>query len=149
MEAEEAEEAFSKAVGAIGRRERTSRQIRELLTARGFAAPAVEGAVARLEDIGAIDDGRYARLFAEDKRELEGWGPERIRATLADHGVAHGLIDAVADVESREEQLERAIGLIEGREDLGTDGGRRRALAFLARRGYGSELCYDAIRRVA
>ncbi|UJA20133.1 RecX family transcriptional regulator [Thermoleophilia bacterium SCSIO 60948] len=133
----------------IGRRERTERQVRDHLASRGFDEAALEDAVARLIEIGALDDARYARLFAEDKRELEGWGPERIVATLVDHGVARSVIDRSVELEDREDQLERAAGLLASRGDLDTDAGRRRALSFLARRGFEAELCYDAIRRAA
>lgn len=133
----------------VGRRERTERQVRDHLTSRGFGPRSVEDAVARLVDIDAVDDARYARLFAEDKRELEGWGPERIVTTLVDHGVPRSVIERAVEPEPREDQLERAADLLAARGDLDTDAGRRKALSFLARRGFEAELCYDAIRRAA
>ena len=30
-----------------------------------------------------LDDARYAERFTEDRRELSGWGPERIGQDLA------------------------------------------------------------------
>ena len=48
----------------------------------------IEAAVARLTEIGELDDERFARRYAEDKRELRGWGAERIREALASRGVA-------------------------------------------------------------
>ena len=41
----------------------------------------------RLLEAGALDDERFARRFAEDKRELRGWGPDRIAEALRARGV--------------------------------------------------------------
>ena len=43
--------------------------------------------IERLTEAGGIDDARFARLFAEDKRALRGWGPERIEEALRARGV--------------------------------------------------------------
>ena len=51
----------------------------------------------RLVEDGSIDDERFARRYAEDKRELAGWGPDRIREALAERGVPEELIaEAIA-----------------------------------------------------
>ena len=72
----------------VGRRERTERELREHLEARDFAHGIVEEAVAELCELGYVDDARYAQLFAQDKRELEGWGSERIARALRERGLA-------------------------------------------------------------
>ena len=38
-----------------------------------------------LED-GYLDDCRFALMFVHDRRELDGWGSERIRRELAPKG---------------------------------------------------------------
>ena len=79
--------------------------------------------------------------------ELRGWGPKRIRAALAGRGIDGELIDAALAGERRDSQLERAIELLDRRAEAPSDeASRARALAFLARRGYGSELAHDAVR---
>ena len=53
----------------------------------GFAMPRSRTrSSASVPGPGALDDERFARRFAEDKRELRGWGPEQYRATLASAG---------------------------------------------------------------
>ena len=42
----------------------------------------VEEVIALLIEAGAIDDASFARRYAEDKRQLAGWGPDRISAAL-------------------------------------------------------------------
>jgi regulatory protein len=141
------EEAFERALEALGRREHTSGELAGWLRDRGFDADAVEDAVGRLIEIGAIDDERFAIAFAADKRELRGWGPERIRGALAERGVEAGLIDAALAGDGRSTQLERAMELLRRRAAPPADErDRAKALSFLARRGYDTDLAYDAVR---
>jgi regulatory protein len=141
------EEAFERALEALSRREHTSGELATWLRERGFDAEAIEDAVGRLIEIGAIDDERFAVAFAADKRELRGWGPERIRGALAERGVETVLIDAALAGDGRSTQLERAIELLRRRAAPPSDErDRAKALSFLARRGYDTELAYDAVR---
>ena len=122
--------------------------MRARLEEHGVAPEAAATVVAELEDVAGIDDARYARVFAEDKRALDGWGAERIRAALAARGVAESLIDQALAGISNEGEIERAIALLELRAETPADeASRGRAYGFLVRRGYPSEIAYDAIRR--
>lgn len=141
--------AFELAVGAISRKERTVAELREWLSDRELEEADVEETVDRLISMGGLDDERYARCFAEDKRELSGWGPERIRETLLGRGIERSVAERVAEVETAGAQVERASQLLVKRGEPPCDGpSRARALAFLRRRGYDSEVAYDAIRHV-
>jgi regulatory protein len=140
-------EAFQLAVGAISRKERTVAELRSWLAGRDLEQAEVDAAIERLIEIGELDDERYARRYAEDKRALRGWGPERIRETLVERGIERSLAEAAADGEAAADQAERAAELLLGRGvDLRHDTGRARALAYLARRGYDSEVAYQAVR---
>lgn len=141
-------EAFERAVEALGRKERTCAELASWLAARGFPADVVEEIVERLIAVGELNDERFARRFAEDKRELRGWGPERIRGALGKRGVAGELIDAALAEDGHADQLERAVALLARRGDPPADEpARARALAYLTRRGYDYELAYEAVRR--
>jgi regulatory protein len=142
------DEAFERALEALGRKERTEAELAAWLEARDFDADEVESVIGRLISLGALDDARFARRYAEDKRELRGWGPERIRGTLEARGVGAAEIDAALAVDDHSQQVERAVELLRRRSDsLDQEAGRARALAFLTRRGYDYELAYDAVRR--
>ena len=142
-----ADEAFERALAALASKERTAAEIAGWLGDRGFAPEHVTAAVDRLIESGALDDERFARRFAEDKRELRGWGPDRIREALASRGLEPALIEAALAADAPGEQLERAMTLLERRGDRPHDeASRGRALAFLARRGYEAELAYEAVR---
>ena len=143
-------EAFELAVAAITRKERTAAELHDLLLGRGVEPETVAATLDRLAEIGELDDRRFALAYAADKRELRGWGPDRIRGTLIERGVAPALAEEAAEGEDRATQAERAATLLAARgEDLADDGSRGRALAYLARRGFDYEVAYEAIRRAA
>lgn len=144
-----AKEAFERGLAAIRRRERGTAELAAWLADRGFAQADIGSAIARLTEVGELDDRRFATRFAEDKRDLRGWGPERIREALSARGIAGELIDAALGADGYAEQLARAEGLLSRRgAPPASDAERARALAFLTRRGYDLELSYEAIRRV-
>jgi regulatory protein len=103
--------------------------------------------IARLVTDGLVDDERFARRYAEDKRELAGWGPERIREALLARGVAADLVEAALEGEDDAEQVRRAVAML-GERGLRCDSDpeRERALRLLVRRGYALELAYEAVR---
>jgi regulatory protein len=140
-------EAFGAGLAALRRKERSRAELGDWLARRGFDEATRAAALDRLEEVGELDDSRFARRYAEDKRELRGWGPERIREALAARGLDAPTIEAALAGSDREEELARAVSLLERRGEPAVDEpSRARALAYLARRGYHSELAYDAVR---
>jgi regulatory protein len=143
------DDAFARALAALGRKERTRAELEGWLDERGFDPDEVASAIELLVATGTLDDLRFARRYAEDKRELRGWGPERIRESLASRGVAPDLVETVLGDDDHTDQIERAIQLLERRgEGLDGDRERSRALAYLTRRGYEHEVAYEAVRAV-
>lgn len=135
------------ALRALGRRERSVAELRRWLAERGVAKDEVETVVVRLEEIGELDDARFARRYAEDKRELSGWGSERIRGALGERGVAAEHIEAALGEEAEAEQVSRAARLLARREAaLDSEADRARALGFLNRKGFSYEVAHEAIR---
>jgi regulatory protein len=108
----------------------------------------VEEAVAELERQGYLDDARYARRFAEDRRTIDAWGTERIERRLLTVGVDPALIAAALDERGATEELEAALAVLRRRfpNAPSDDRSRERALGLLVRRGYELDLAYDAVR---
>ena len=82
----ERERAIDLAYRAVGSRDRTVAELRTYLERKRVEPAAVDDAVAELIEAGFLDDARYARRFAEDKRELERWGTGGSPATCAAAG---------------------------------------------------------------
>ncbi len=138
------------ALQALGRKERTESEMSAWLRERGVGEEELEEVISRLISSGGLDDASFAVRFAEDKRQLAGWGAERIRETLARRGVASEHVEAALAGEPYEAELERAVGLLDsGAKPLETEAERSRALAFLTRRGYAYETAYEVISRRA
>jgi regulatory protein len=144
----ERERALRFAYRAVGHRERTVAELRTYLERKRVEPAAIDDAVAELTEAGLLDDARYARRFAEDKRELDRWGSERIARELHRRGIADELIEAAVADRSREAELRTALMLLEQRAPSVTDDrDRDRAWRLLVRRGYEAELAYEAVRR--
>jgi len=146
--AEGASEALADAVRALGRREYGIAELSTRLEGRGHAHEAVASAVGTLIEEGLLDDRRFARRFAEDKRSLAGWGEERIRGALEARGLESWDIERALSAEDAEQQIARAVKIAQTRLPADCrDTDRQRVLGLLARRGYPLDLSYEAIRR--
>jgi regulatory protein len=144
------EDAFELALKALGRKERSTAELAEWLRERGVEDEDVEAVVARLVEDGILDDARFALRYADDKRELAGWGAERIREALEARGIASTDVEAALAAESEGLQLRRAADLLARRErGLESEADRASAIGYLTRRGYSYEIAHEAIHSCA
>jgi regulatory protein len=140
-------DALEAALATLARKERTTAELAAWLRRRGHDAAQVETALEALAEAGELDDERFARRFADDKRELRGWGPERIADALASRGVPAHLVELALEGDTDADQVSRASGLLlRDERPLADDSDRARALGFLARRGYAFDVAHEAIR---
>ena len=148
MRRTESERAIDLAYTAVARRDLTVAELRARLVRKHVPPEAIDDAVAELEETGFLDDARYARQFAEDKRELDCWGSDRIATDLRRRGIAPQLIDAAVSSHDRDSELRTALLLLKQRypDPPRDDRDRDRAWQMLVRRGYSPDLSYDAIR---
>ncbi len=140
----------------LNRRERTVEELRRQLERKGVGAETAEACLRELVALGYVDDARYALMFVHDKRELEGWGSERIRRGLTQRGLDRDLIEtALACHETewapQETELDRALALLRRRFPTPPRERRERdrALGALIRKGFESELAVDALSAYA
>lgn len=144
----------------IGKRERTVAEVRARLQRAELPAGEIEEALTELQQLGYIDDARYARMLVQDKRALEGWGRLRIIRTLRQHGVAEHVIEAALAAEDDERsdggdsgdgEIERALEVLARRFPAGLSdpSERQRAFGVLTRKGYAGESAAAALRRFA
>ncbi|MCL4846483.1 MAG: RecX family transcriptional regulator [Acidobacteria bacterium] len=142
-------DAYSTGLRLLGRRELSTRQVRDRLARLGFAPPEVDGAVSRLTRAGALDDGRVARAFARTSAAVKGRGPDRVRRELALMGIPAELADvALTEVFGEVDEaalLRRALARKAPR-GLGDARARRRVFAALVRQGFAPERVLAALR---
>jgi regulatory protein len=132
----------------LGHRDRTVAEVRRHLERKRVEPAGIDGAIAELERLQYLDDARFARRFAEDRRRLDGWGADRIERRLLALGVEPAVAVATVAAGGGHDELAAAVEVLRRkvRRPPRTDRERDRALGVLARRGYGLELAYDAVR---
>jgi regulatory protein len=136
---------------ALNRRERTVAEMARLLAGKRVEPALIDAVVGELCEQGYLDDARYARRFADDRRRLDAWGAERIERRLRALGVGQDDIRSALDAADERSELDAALALLRRRfpEPPATPRDAQRALGVLVRKGYELELAYDALRRHA
>jgi regulatory protein len=142
------ERALDLAYRYLGRRDRTVAEMHRYLEGKGVDPAAITATAAELSTQGYLDDARYAQRFAEDRRELDDWGAERIERRLLAAGVDRDLVAAALAQQAGEDELAAAVALLRRRFPTppANDRERNRALGVLVRKGYESELAHEAVR---
>jgi regulatory protein len=132
----------------LGHRDRTVAEVRRHLERKRVEPAGIDGAIAELERLQYLDDARFARRFAEDRRHLDGWGADRIERRLLALGVEPAVAASAVGGDGGHDELAAAVEVLRAkvRRPPRTDRDRERALGVLARRGYELELAYDAVR---
>jgi regulatory protein len=132
----------------LGRRDRTVLEMRRYLEDKRVEPAVIEETLGQLGEQGYLDDARFARQFAEDKRLLEEWGADRIERRLAVLGVPAEIVREVVGTRGHDGELDAALALLRRRfPALGEEPReQQRAYGVLVRKGYDSELAWDAIR---
>jgi regulatory protein len=143
------ERALALAYRYLNPRERTREEMRAHLQGKGIDPRDAERSIELLEEQRHLDDARFARLFVQDKRELDGWGAERIRQVLRARGVDRHVAEAALAEQQPDSggELERALALLRRRfaSPARDRRERDRALGMLLRKGYDPDLALEAI----
>jgi regulatory protein len=134
----------------VSRRERTVSELRQHLLRREVDEASAAETIEELVEQGSLDDARFARLFVQDKRELQQWGSERIRRALLARGIDRELVDAALGEDEPGDggDLDRALALLRQRFPVPPQGRRERerALGLLLRKGYEPDLAIEVLR---
>jgi regulatory protein len=139
--AADAEAAYRTALRLLEHRPFAARDLARRLVLKGHPPDAADGARARLEAMGLLDDARFSVGFIQT-RGARGRGPLRLRRDLAAMGVERKVIDTAlaeafgtdgADAPRPDALARRRLGQLK---NLPRPVQRRRLLAFLARRGF-------------
>jgi regulatory protein len=140
-------------------RSRSVAEVRRRLTTAGYRSELIDGAIARLGDLGILDDEAFARAWVESRDRARPRGERALRDELRVKGVDRSIVDQVLD-ERRETDGEAAAPdrhaadrLIERHalalERIADPRQRReRAYALLARNGFDPETCREVAASV-
>jgi regulatory protein len=109
------EQTLAEAFKYLGPRERTVAEVCEHLARSCADVGLIEATIVQLRERGYLDDARYARCFAEDRRNLDHWGSERICRRLLELGIPAEVAHSASEPEDREQELEMAVELLRRR----------------------------------
>jgi regulatory protein len=148
--ADEAYRARQRALGLLAHRSRSTAELRKRLKLAGFGMAAIDHAVARVTDLGYLDDAAFAESFARSRILTRRLGTRRVLAELGAKGISRPEAERVVSRldADRDELADARLHATRHASRMGpvTDSRkkRRRLYAYLARRGFAS----DTIRRV-
>ena len=137
--------AYQRALGLLVRREHSRKELGRKLAAKGIAREDMDLALEKLRRQDFQNDARFAAALARS-RSSSGYGPARIRAELAQHGLSRDDVAAALDAcESDWDAAARQLVQRRyGGKDLREPNLRRKAVDFLLRRGFEQRSAYAA-----
>jgi SOS response regulatory protein OraA/RecX len=148
---EDPEAVLAAAARLLEARHRTVQEVRRRLTDAGYRSDLVDAAVARLADLGYLDDEEFARAWVASRDRAHPRGERALRQELARKGVARDVIDEVlaerADAVAGDRPDEQLVGSVEERRAPGRDPDEMAAEHLLERRRAALERIPDARTR--
>jgi regulatory protein len=141
---------YQRALGLLVRREHSRKELTRKLVAKGVDRDALEPALDILSRQDFQNDSRFAAALARS-RAAAGYGPVRIRAELATHGLPREAIAEAIEACERDwtaSALDVAMRRF-GSKDLRDSAARRKALDFLLRRGFDQRGAQAAVNGLA
>lgn len=145
VDPEDTNAAIAKAQRLIAARERSSCELRKRLMDDGFSEGTADDVVSRCQRASLVDDTRFASLFIESKKR-QGWGRNRILHELEHHGIESDSADALCPDFDEDQELERALGLLQTHH-TSSKNPYRALYGYLIRRGFTSTVANRALRR--
>ncbi len=130
-------------------RPRSTAEVRRYLRRKGFDGETVERVIVRLEELGYLDDEAFARYWVENRERFRPRGPLALRHELREKGVDNAIIDRVL---SNLDPAASARAALRPRlrqwKALEWPAFRKKAGAFLARRGFSYDIINDVLHAV-
>lgn len=134
-------------------RPRTKAELAQSLARKGIEAEVAESVLARLDEVGLIDDAAFAELWVRSRHAYQGMARRALSVELRRKGVSDEVAaEAVAALDPQAEE-DRARDLVRKRLRGGAlrtadDQTRiRRLVGMLARKGYPEGLAFRIVRQ--
>lgn len=145
----DAKRALSYCMWLLGRRMYTEAQLRDKLRGKGTSDADIDATLARLRELHLTDDGAFAEAFVRGRKRKK--GRIALRRDLRVKGVGERDIEAALEPLDDDAQIATAAAIVAKHAWRFDSGDARRdrakAYAFLARRGFRSEVAQRALER--
>ena len=132
---------------------RTRQELFVRLKSRGLHAVIIDEAIKRFENLGIINDERFARQWVDERLRNRPIGLNLVRVKLKQKGISSEIIDCVLDgqgANNKEEELayNTLYRQLYRYVTLERDTANRRMVAFLGRRGFTPGIIYNVVHRI-
>jgi len=150
-EEKDIEAAQQLTVRFLSYRSRSSEEVKNKLAEKGFPPRTIQKTIARIKELGYLNDYDYAHAFGRSCIEHKLWGAARIRDALQQKGIVPDTITTVLHELAQEHDYNRVARRAldskfpaRGTPGLTGEKTRQKAISYLRRRGF----CWSTIAAV-
>jgi regulatory protein len=134
----------------LARSAKSTAQLSKILEQREIPSEIAQRVIERFTEVGLIDDGAYAEIIVNSRRNYKGLAKSAIKRELNEKGLNQELIEQAISGISAEDDFESAKQLATRRyrqlAHLDKEVRTRRLAGFLQRKGYASSAVFTAIK---
>jgi regulatory protein len=147
--AELSQRCYDAALRYLDYRPRSQAELKQRLARRGFDGDTIEATLARLKELGLVDDLAFARFWQENRQAFSPRSRWLVRRELKQKGVADEVIERVlANIDDEDSAYQAAIAKAHKLPLADYEGFRRRLGEYLKRRGFGYGVIKNIIKKV-
>ena len=147
------ERAKSRAINYISGKLKTKYEVRLKLKEKDFTEDIIDEVIDILEKEEYLNDRLYCEVFIEDKKQLNGYGKNKIKSLLIQKGVSKSVFEDFLDEFEYEEEFDNALkmgikklNLLSNEEDVFKK--KQKLINYLAYRGFSFDVINDVIREI-
>jgi regulatory protein len=157
VEADSRERAHQVAVNFISYRPRSSKEIIDKLTRKGFTRDLALEVVDQLKEINLLNDLQFARMFVRDKLLGKPMGRAMLRRKLLEKGIAFQMSERALNEYVTEENEQEAAKTLAVRKmrisrsrfsALDPLARQKRLIGYLLSRGFSQDIAYKTARSI-
>ena len=145
------ERAKSRAINYISGKLKTKYEVRLKLTEKDFTEDIIDEVINILEKEEYLNDRLYCEVFIEDKKQLNGYGKNKIKSLLIQKGISKSVFEDFLDEFEYEEEFDNALkmgikklNLLSNEEDIFKK--KQKLINYLAYRGFSFDCINDVLR---
>lgn len=147
------ERAKSRAINYISGKLKTKYEVRLKLKEKDFTEDIIDEVINILEKEEYLNDRLYCEVFIEDKKQLNGYGKNKIKSLLIQKGVSKSVFEDFLDEFEYEEEFDNALkmgikklNLLSNEEDIFKK--KQKLINYLAYRGFSFDVINDVLREI-
>lgn len=147
------ERAKSRAINYISGKLKTKYEVRLKLKEKDFTEDIIDEVIDILEKEEYLNDRLYCEVFIEDKKQLNGYGKNKIKSLLIQKGVSKSVFEDFLDEFEYEEEFDNALkmgikklNLLSNEDDDFKK--KQKLINYLAYRGFSFDVINDVLREI-